>query len=170
MPGLRLCSIIFASALYCAQSLEAMNVQFGAGPRDQTDPARTPQSREMPAPDQQTSPPTQVRESPKGPKGEAWQTLEAGCAGNKVTERASATLVLGLLRNDPRARKLAEKALSDPRPEVRSAGAAALGKMGSRRSIPKLKKSSQRRGSFSRARCRECPPSNARSVVLRSFL
>lgn len=75
-----------------------------------------------------------------GPKDEAWQTLETACAGKKAPERASATLVLGLLPTDTRARKLAEKALADPKPEVRSAGAAALGEMGSRRSIPKLRK------------------------------
>src|SRR5215471_13406893 len=77
---------------------------------------------------------------PQSPTVEAWQTLEAACSSDKFTERASATLALGLLRNDAKARKLAEKALSDPKPEVRSAGAAALGEMGSRRSIPKLRK------------------------------
>src|SRR5438132_11789480 len=58
----------------------------------------------------------------------------------KVTDRANATRVLGLVRNDVKATKLAEKALSDPKPEVRAAAAAALGDMNSRRSIPKLKK------------------------------
>src|SRR5262249_18791660 len=77
---------------------------------------------------------------PQSPTIEAWQTLEAACSSDKFTNRASATLALGLLRNDAKARKLAEKALSDPKPEVRSAGAAALGEMGSRRSIPKLRK------------------------------
>ena len=138
--SLRLCSIILAFALYCAQSLEALNVQAGAGPQKQTNDISTQQSRGMPAADQETSPSTQVPERPKGPRDQAWQTLDAGCAENKVIERASAIFVLGLLRNDPRARKLAEKALSDTKPEVRSAGAAALGEMGSRRSIPKLRK------------------------------
>src|SRR5262249_32664264 len=76
----------------------------------------------------------------KNPKDEAWQILDAACAANKVTDRASATIALGLLGNNARARKLAEKALSDPKPEVRSAGAAALGEMGSRKSIPRLRK------------------------------
>jgi HEAT repeat protein len=74
------------------------------------------------------------------PKAEAWQILEAACEGNKVAERASATQILGLLHNDPRARKLAEKGLVDPKPEVRSAAAAALGEMVARKSIPKLRK------------------------------
>jgi len=48
--------------------------------------------------------------------------------------------MLGLLRHDTKARKLAEKALADPKPEVRSAAAGALGEMGARKSIPKLRK------------------------------
>ncbi len=74
------------------------------------------------------------------PKEEAWHTLETACTGEKLTDRANATRVLGLVRNDVKATKLAEKALSDPKPEVKAAAAAALGDMNSRRSIPKLKK------------------------------
>jgi len=77
---------------------------------------------------------------PHSPKSKAWQTLETACAENKVPERASATLMLGLLRHDTKARRLAEKALADPKPEVRSAAAGALGEMGARKSIPKLRK------------------------------
>jgi HEAT repeat protein len=73
-------------------------------------------------------------------KQEAWHTLETACTGDKAPDRATATRVLGLIRNDVKATKLAEKALSDPKPEVRAAAAAALGDMNSRRSIPKLKK------------------------------
>jgi hypothetical protein len=47
---------------------------------------------------------------------------------------------LGLIPNDVKALKLAEKALGDDKPEVRSAAAAALGDMKSRTSIPKLRK------------------------------
>jgi len=46
---------------------------------------------------------------------------------------------LGLTPNDAKALKLAEKALDDDKPEVRSAAAAALGDMKSRTSIPKLR-------------------------------
>jgi len=73
-------------------------------------------------------------------KKEAWLTLETACAGDKAIDRATATRVLGLIRNDAKATKLAEKALTDPKPEVRAAAAAALGDMHSRRSIPKLEK------------------------------
>jgi HEAT repeat protein len=46
---------------------------------------------------------------------------------------------LGLIPNDSRSAKLAQKALTDDRPEVRAASAAALGNMQSKASIPKLK-------------------------------
>src|SRR5215469_5935791 len=74
------------------------------------------------------------------PNEEAWQTLETAYTGNKMSDRANATRVLGLIRNDVKARNLAEKALSDLKPEVRAAAAAALGDMNSTKSIPKLKK------------------------------
>ena len=44
-----------------------------------------------------------------------------------------------MMPDDAKARRLAEKALADDKPEVRSAAAAALGDMKSRTSIPKLK-------------------------------
>jgi HEAT repeat protein len=47
--------------------------------------------------------------------------------------------VLGLMPNDAKALGIAEKALADDRPEVRTAAATALGDMKSRSSIPKLK-------------------------------
>jgi len=73
------------------------------------------------------------------PKGQAWQILEDACTGDKSGDRATAVLVLGLIPNDSRSAKLAQKALTDDRPEVRAAAAAALGNMQSKASIPKLK-------------------------------
>ena len=70
---------------------------------------------------------------------QAWSILEAGAKSEKIRDRAAAIHVLGLLPNDRRARKMAEAALVDNAPEVRSASAAALGEMRSRNSIPKLK-------------------------------
>jgi HEAT repeat protein len=104
-----------------------------------------PQSKDQS--DRQVSEPVPPRAPPEkqvsataNPKGEAWHTLETACAGDKAIDRANATRVLGLIRNDAKATKLAEKALSDPKPEVRAAAAAALGDMHSRRNIPKLEK------------------------------
>ena len=73
------------------------------------------------------------------PREQAWQILEDACTGDKSGDRATAVLVLGLIPNDPKSAKLAQKALTDERPEVRGAAAAALGNMQSRASIPKLK-------------------------------
>src|SRR4030088_784646 len=74
------------------------------------------------------------------PKAEAWQILGDACTADRTTARVTAILVLGLMPDDAKARGLAEKALGDDKPEVRSAAAAGLGDMKSRASIPKLKK------------------------------
>ncbi len=73
------------------------------------------------------------------PKIQAWQILEDACTGDKAGDRTTAVLVLGLIPNDPKSMKLAEKALTDEKPEVRAVAAAALGNMNARKSIPKLK-------------------------------
>jgi HEAT repeat protein len=98
-----------------------------------------------------TTPPGQPPANPPAPaslpraktsttrRQQAWQILEDACAGDKSGDRATATLVLGLIPNDPKSANLAQKALTDERPEVRAAAAAALGDMQSRASIPKLK-------------------------------
>src|SRR5439155_4781428 len=52
---------------------------------------------------------------------------------------ATAVGVLGLLPKNTRAREMAEKALTDEKPEVRSSAAAALGAMHSKASIAKLR-------------------------------
>jgi HEAT repeat protein len=130
-------SAVLAFSMSLAQSSVMLEVQEqnDAGGQSQTKAPDTQQ-----APSAATGKAKDTPSRPQSPTVEAWQTLEAACSSDKFTERASATLALGLLRNDAKARKLAEKALSDPKPEVRSVGAAALGEMGSRRSIPKLRK------------------------------
>ncbi len=76
---------------------------------------------------------------PRTPKEEAWHILDTACSGDKTSDRATAIRVLGLMPNNAKALRLAEKALKDDKPEVRSAAAAALGDMKSRASIPKLR-------------------------------
>jgi HEAT repeat protein len=76
---------------------------------------------------------------PQTPKVEAWQILDTACTGDKTSDRATAIRVLGLMPNNAKALKLAERALKDDKPEVRSAAAAALGDVKSRASIPKLR-------------------------------
>jgi HEAT repeat protein len=112
-----------------------------------TNPAAPPSTHD---PVQQTATPPQANEpgqppiatprAPQTPKQEAWQILTTACTGDKTSGRATSIRVLGLIPNDIKALKLAEKALVDDKPEVRSAAAAALGDMKSRASIPKLRK------------------------------
>jgi HEAT repeat protein len=111
----------------------------------------TAAQQEPAPPPSPTTPPGQPPANPPAPasppraktsttqKEQAWQILEDACAGDKSGDRATAILVLGLIPNDPKSANLAQKALTDERPEVRAAAAAALGNMGSRASIPTLK-------------------------------
>ena len=77
--------------------------------------------------------------APRAMKKEAWEVLREGSKANKIPDRAAAIRVLGLLKNEERARKMAEEALEDRAPEVRSAAAAALGEMHARPSLSKLR-------------------------------
>jgi HEAT repeat protein len=70
----------------------------------------------------------------------AWQLLETGVKSDKVSERAIAIRALGLVHNNARAIRLAETGVDDGKPEVRAAAADALGRIGSKKSIPTLKK------------------------------
>jgi HEAT repeat protein len=72
-------------------------------------------------------------------KDVAWNLINSGLQSNSSEERVAAVRVLGLLVNNSKAGELAEHALGDPKPEVRSAAATALGQMHSTVSIPKLK-------------------------------
>jgi HEAT repeat protein len=49
-----------------------------------------------------------------------------------------AVRALGLITDNKKAQEMAEKALADEKPEVQAAGAAALGEMGAKSSVPKL--------------------------------
>lgn len=88
---------------------------------------------------------TPANETPSSPSSknnlrqQAWTVLHTGATAEKSTDRAAAVNATGLLRDDPRARKIAETALQDDAPEVRSTAAAALGEMHARSSIPKLR-------------------------------
>ena len=93
----------------------------------------------QPAASQPGQPPPARSKVRQNPREQAWQLLESACTSDKTTNRATAVLVLGLIPNNKRSAELAEKALTDNKPEVRSAAAAALGEMRSRASIPKLR-------------------------------
>jgi HEAT repeat protein len=76
---------------------------------------------------------------PEDPKGTAWEILEAETKADKLSDRATAIRVLGLMTKNVHAEKMAGAALNDEKPEIRAAGASALGEMQAQSSISKLK-------------------------------
>jgi HEAT repeat protein len=74
------------------------------------------------------------------PQDQAWQILQAGAGEKSFEVRAIAIAALGLVDHNPQAAAMAEKALEDEKPEVRAAGAHALGEILYAPSIPKLRK------------------------------
>lgn len=97
-------------------------------------PAHTQRSTTNAAKEAPTSP-----ASPSELKKQAWKILQEGAKTAKASDRAAAIHALALLNHDGRGKGIAESALGDDTAEVRSAAAAALGEMGSRSSIPKLR-------------------------------
>lgn len=76
----------------------------------------------------------------ESPKHKAWDILLTAAFSKITIERMNGIRALGLLRDNARARELAENALKDPKPEVRAAAATALGQMHATESVPKLEK------------------------------
>ena len=72
------------------------------------------------------------------PTDKAWETLKQGAADESYQVRAKIFRAVALLTGNQTAQEMAESALADERPEVRSAAASALGQMGARTAIPKL--------------------------------
>jgi HEAT repeat protein len=68
----------------------------------------------------------------------AWTVLKEGLSINNTDNRTIATRLLGGLTKNAQAQELALKALADNRPEVRAAGAEALGNMQAKSAIPEL--------------------------------
>jgi HEAT repeat protein len=123
-------------------------------PQEQTPPAQstTPPQPETSHPGQKTEPSQEHQPKPeaqesnpaKRPRStdstrEAWTILEEAATGEKAGERAAAIRSLGLLPGNKRAIRMAEKALKDDKPEVRTAAALALGDMQAKSTIPALK-------------------------------
>jgi len=74
-----------------------------------------------------------------GSKATAWAILKAGVSNSSYDKRAKAVQVLGLLKGDAEAQRLATAALQDERPEVRAAAAAALGDMDAKSAADELR-------------------------------
>ena len=68
----------------------------------------------------------------------AWDILNKAANDSSMQKRAQAVAVLGLIKQNPQAQALAEKALKDEKPEVRTAGAQALGGMLATGAVPQL--------------------------------
>ncbi len=73
------------------------------------------------------------------PKEDAWKTLRAGIHEKGADKRTQALSALGLITGNPEAIALAEDALADPDTAVRNAAITALGELGARPSLPKIK-------------------------------
>lgn len=73
------------------------------------------------------------------PLDNAWTILQGGLSDKSTSNRSTAVRILGLLDYNPKALDLALQALSDQKPDVRTAAAAALGDMKAQSAIPKLK-------------------------------
>ena len=68
----------------------------------------------------------------------AWTILQSGLSNSNTDNRTVATRLLGGLPNNQKAQDQALKALADNKPEVRAAGAEALGNMQAKSAIPQL--------------------------------
>jgi HEAT repeat protein len=73
------------------------------------------------------------------PQEKAWAVLQDGLKSEHSAQRATAVRVLGLLPGNQRALASATQALRDDKEEVRAAAAYALGSMGAKSAIPKLR-------------------------------
>ncbi len=69
----------------------------------------------------------------------AWDILKAGASDPNTTKRQQAISSLGIVTGNRKAVELAEHALQDSQSAVRRAAVIALGGMGSRSSLPKIK-------------------------------
>ena len=78
--------------------------------------------------------------SAETPEQRAWDMLRSGVSQKNTGKRVQAVRALRLLPGDSEATAMAEAALRDPNPQVRTAAAGALGLMGAREAIPALKK------------------------------
>src|SRR5271165_6752644 len=66
----------------------------------------------------------------------AWSTLNKGLTNSNADRRVKAVRVLGNITHNAKAEDAALTALKDEKPEVRAAGAQALGEMGARDAKP----------------------------------
>ena len=159
MPALgmpRKCALVFAlSYLFVLFPLPVLPQETTPPPQEQTPavPPKEPSHAETPAStekEQRSQEPQQKPEAqeekqpakrppPADSQQEAWTILKEAITGEKAGERAAAIRSLGLLPRNKDAIGMAEKALKDDKPEVRTAAALALGDLQAKSTIPALK-------------------------------
>ena len=74
------------------------------------------------------------------PQARAWQVLTEESQNKSSTRRQAAVTALSTIKLSPKARKMAERALTDEDASVREAAAFALGQMGSKQAVAALRK------------------------------
>ena len=82
----------------------------------------------------------QAKTEIESPAHKAWDMLTTAAFSKRAGDRTNGIRALGLLRDNKRARELAESALKDPNLNVRAAAATSLGQMHASESVPKLEK------------------------------
>lgn len=87
----------------------------------------------------QTTQTPQTAKTDQSPREQAWTVLKSGLNESNIEKRIKAVSDLGLLPDDSQAVDAGLTALQDPKPEVRSTAAQALGEMGAKSAIPQLK-------------------------------
>jgi HEAT repeat protein len=146
----RVCALLLAFSWLLLTPFRAAPQEQPA-PQEQTPPAqttpaqqKTPEEQAQPSQEPQQKPPAEQekpvkRQPPENSKRLAWTILHDAATGEKSADRADAIRSLGLLPGNTRALRMAEKALNDDKPEVRTSAALALGDMHAKSSIPALK-------------------------------
>lgn len=127
--------VLIASCLVFAQEPKPAPTSPQANQPEQqtTTPPKKPETKEP------AQPPAAAPALSSDPEATAWDLLDKGAKDAKTTDRATAIRVLGLISKNVHATNIAEAALTDDKPEVRTAAAVALGEMQSHSSIPKLR-------------------------------
>ena len=132
--------VLIASSLFFAQQPASTPTRVPQNPPAQPQSPQPTTPQDKPAEQPVTATPSEksaAAESaklpgiPKHPRGYAWNMLQTAAEGDKTASRANAIRVLGLIPKNARAQQVAEKALKDAKPEVRSAAATALGEYAS---------------------------------------
>lgn len=85
------------------------------------------------------TPPAPQTENTQTPVQHSWSILEDGVKEKSAEKSAHAVRALGLVRNDHQAIEMADHAMGDAKPEVRTAAARAMEQMHCTECIPRLK-------------------------------